>query len=279
MRFSLRPLSFSVGISMSAAWAYYLHSNEVFFPIVEAKEVNAIPQIPPCVLNRDVFSSCRYVRGTFETPDTKRMTFACELPSSSETLDCIILRGKDPVQERAYVPIAKRDGEIDLLIQRVKRGTVSMALHALLVGETVEMKGPYPLMQGLPEKALKPTKNVFIAEGALGMAGVFPLLHDGCVLMLSGKTINDLPLVDDVLSNKKGVEAFLSLESGMWGWQGSYGPLHKKEILQGKLGGGGDPSNKNTFLYIAGTENFVGKVEDTLTELGWGPERVKRVFS
>ena len=91
------------------------------------------------------------------------------------TASCFMIKGNDEdgkVVARPYTPTSLNDekGKFEILIKSYPQGKVSSYLHSLKVGDSIEVKGPFP--------KIKYTANMKKKIGMVaGGTGITPMLQ------------------------------------------------------------------------------------------------------
>ena len=209
-----------------------------------------------------------------ETPRTKTFRLRLGAPSGHRAGQHYVVRLTAPdgyTASRSYsVASPPRDGdEIDLTVERLDDGEVSMFLHDVVeVGDELEVRGPIG--------------GYFVWDGAApalllgGGSGLVPLMamlrlaratgRDGLVhLVVSVRTPGDLYYADELLGRDDAT--ILYSRATPPGWERPAGRLRADDVVP--------HLRDDDTVYVCGSAPFTDAVGDLLLDLGVTPERVR----
>ncbi len=138
--------------------------------------------------------------------------------------------GRDPLLPRAFSILAIRDGECDLLVKAMGRGTALLA--GLRPSETVHVLGPL----GQPFAAPTPTRHDVLVAGGVGLAPLLWHAQEAAKvgarvdLFYGARSARDLVLLDEIAAT--GCALHLATEDGSRGFSGRVTALLDEQLGQ-----------------------------------------------
>jgi len=96
-----------------------------------------------------------------------------------QTASCFMIKGKDEdgkVVARPYTPTSLNDekGKFEILIKSYPQGKVSSFLHSLKVGDSIEVKGPFPKIKYTPNMK----KKIGMVAGGTGITPMLQIIKE-----------------------------------------------------------------------------------------------------
>jgi cytochrome-b5 reductase len=139
------------------------------------------PLARPPVLSPSEFRSFPLINAYDESPDSKVLRFA--LPEGDDLLgmelsSCVVFKytGKDGEEVvRPYTPISRLHqlGYFEVLVKNYKNSKMGSHLHALKIGQSIEVKGPYVKFQYKEGKY----KQIGCIAGGSGITPMFQTIR------------------------------------------------------------------------------------------------------
>ena len=128
------------------------------------------------------FRSFKINRITSVSPNTKVFDVLLPTPKHEmgmQTASCFMIKGNDEdgkVVARPYTPTSLNDekGRFEILIKTYPQGKVSSYLHSLKVGDSIEVKGPFPKIKYTPNMK----KKIGLIAGGTGITPMLQIIKE-----------------------------------------------------------------------------------------------------
>ncbi|MFP4081188.1 MAG: FAD/NAD(P)-binding protein [Candidatus Aminicenantes bacterium] len=155
----------------------------------------------------------------------------------------------------------------------LKMGRVTSALHEMVEGDIIGIRGPYG--SGFPLQEWK-GKNLIFIGGGIGLAPIWSVLqtainkkdeYGDLVLFYGSRTSKDLVFRDEVEELKNKMDVYLSVDVEEPGWEEFVGFV-PQNVTQKK------PSPENAIAVTCGPPIMIKFVIQGLKELGFDDEQI-----
>ncbi|CAE6498186.1 unnamed protein product [Rhizoctonia solani] len=268
-------------------------------------------EVSPAFLHKTKWKFVKLQNITPISPDTSIFRFTLQAPEQPLGLPVgqhvfVRLKRKDTGEmvQRAYTPVSRERevGHIDLLVKMYlptdeypKGGKMSVGFHQLVIGDTIELKGPLgsfvwngngvALWKGVERRV----RNIGLICAGSGITPILQVLrsvleddtdHETTLWLLdSNRTEQDILCRDELLSfaDRKGrMRAHFTLsKSPSEGWAFSTGRIND-EMMKAHLPSSDTP---DSLILICGPDNLIKQtVKPGLERLGWDTAKTLVVF-
>lgn len=192
-----------------------------------------------CPLDKDKWVPYKLIETIPMTHNTKIFRFELEEKQSLSLpiASCITTRancGKDGMEIiRPYTPVSDNavEGYFDLLIKLYPQGNMSRHIHNMQVGETLDIKGPFPKYQ----YKVNEKKHVGMIVGGTGITPMYQVLthvkhhpedETQITLLYANVSFDDIIFKDELdamQANNKNFKVVYILEKPPQDWNGEVG--------------------------------------------------------
>jgi len=224
----------------------------------------------PKAFSSDVFQPYRLVAVTEESHNAKRFKFALtngDTPLNLPIASCITLRyTADNGEEilRPYTPLNlyNNKGFFELVVKCYPNSKMGSHLFGLSVGDTIDVKGPWPTLQVAPNQF----HRIGMIAGGTGITPMFQILRNilsvkenatHISLLYANHTQDDIllrkELDAEMRSNPKTFAVQYCLNNAPKNWTGFNGYVDKKMITEVMPG----PECKDAMVLVSGPPGFM----------------------